>query len=266
MFELQRLGREKEFLLEEKRQLRDEKLLLLMLKMPAAVGSAAVSRMVSHAAHHAHGASAASAPLKRLRDGPPHSAPAGVFSWHLVSPMMNRRMGPAAAAVRIGSDTHVVVSGGYNGDVDENVQDMPPRHSFPALFHTTAQVATCEALLSNGQASPLHVSDMLVARAWHCAVACGGFLYVMGGADNAQRYLCSVERCSLHDGVGRTPTQPSGVWQPRAPMTCTRYGFAAVSLNGLIYCIGGYDGETWLDTVERYFPDRCTARHPSCRL
>lgn len=32
MFELQRLGREKEHLLEEKRQLRDEKLLLLMSK------------------------------------------------------------------------------------------------------------------------------------------------------------------------------------------------------------------------------------------
>jgi hypothetical protein len=190
MFELQRLGREKEFLLEEKRQLRDEKLLLLMLKMPAAVGSATVSRMISHAAQHAHGASAA---LKRPRDCPPHSAPAGVFSWHLVSPMMSRRMGPAAAAVRIGSDTHVVVSGGYNGDVDENVHAprlpplyfcnnlrmyMPRRPRFPAFFLTNAQVATCEALLSNGQASPLHVSDMLVARAWHCAVACGGFLYV----------------------------------------------------------------------------------------
>jgi hypothetical protein len=94
---------------------------------------------------------------------------------------------------------------------------------------------------------------MLAARAWHCSVACGGTLYVMGGADNAQRYLCSVERCSLHGGV----------WQPCAPMNSTRYGFAAVSLNGFIYCIGGYDGETWLDSVERYCPDRCMHKQPS---
>lgn len=88
---------------------------------------------------------------------------------------------------------------------------------------------------------------MHVARAWHCAVACGHHVYVMGGADNAQRYLSSVERCSVHDGK----------WLPCAPMTTTRYGFAAVALDGFIYCIGGYDGETWLPSVERYSPDRC---------
>ena len=97
---------------------------------------------------------------------------------------------------------------------------------------------------------------MLVARAWHCAVACGGCLYVMGGADNSQRYLCSTERCNMQDGQ----------WSPCAPMSNTRYGFAAVVLNGFIYCIGGYDGETWLDSVERYSPDRCmpSARESKC--
>jgi hypothetical protein len=70
----------------------------------------------------------------------------------------------------------------------------------------------------------------------------------MGGADNAQRYLCSTERCSMQDLK----------WTPCAPMSSTRYGFAAVTLNGFIYCIGGYDGETWLDSVARYSPHRCT--------
>jgi hypothetical protein len=94
---------------------------------------------------------------------------------------------------------------------------------------------------------------MHVARAWHCAVACGDLVYVMGGADNAQRYLSSVERCSVHDGK----------WLPCAPMTTTRYGFAAVALDGFIYCIGGYDGETWLSSVERYSADRCAPRLPT---
>ncbi len=75
----------------------------------------------------------------------------------------------------------------------------------------------------------------------------------MGGADNAQRYLSSVERCSVHDGK----------WLPCAPMTTTRYGFAAVALDGFIYCIGGYDGETWLSSVERYSADRCAPRLPT---
>ncbi len=74
-------------------------------------------------------------------------------------------------------------------------------------------------------------------------------MYVMGGADNSQRYLCSTERCNVQDGACQ--------WAACAPMSNPRYGFAAVALNGFIYCIGGYDGETWLDSVERYSPDRC---------
>jgi hypothetical protein len=87
---------------------------------------------------------------------------------------------------------------------------------------------------------------MRVARAWHCAVACEDHIYVMGGADNAQRYLCSVEKCRAEDGT----------WVTCAPMSTSRYGFSAVALHGFIYCIGGYDGETWLNSVERYDPAR----------
>ena len=120
MFELQRLAREKEHLLEEKRQLRDEKLLLLMSKVHAPVGSAYVSRMV---AQHSH--SHSDTPSSRKH--PRHEATLrvdvpGVFSWNLVTPLLKRRMGPAAAALRIASDTHVIITGGYNGDVNENVR------------------------------------------------------------------------------------------------------------------------------------------------
>jgi hypothetical protein len=244
LFELQRLGREKEFLLEEKRQLRDEKLLLLMAALPAHTGPSSISQLISKSAHNMGGLNEARS-SKRSRDGgAEHGTLSGLFSWHFVTPLSSRRMGPAAATVHIGHCAHIIITGGYNGDVDENVGMT---FCLLLFFVICRQVPTCEALLSNGQASPVQIGNMHVARAWHCAVACRDCLYVMGGADNAQRYLCSVERCTMHDLK----------WLPCAPMTTTRYGFAAVALHGLIYCIGGYDGETWLDSVERYSPDRC---------
>jgi len=230
MFELQRLGREKELLLEEKRQLRDERLLLLMSRLTAPVGSDSISRMISDKAQHNHGSNGTSMPKKHARaDGnrPLVLGCPGMFAWQYVTPLSSRRMGPAATAARVGSDTHIIITGGFNHASD-------------------ACVCSCEALLPDGQASPLRIGNMQVARAWHCAVACDGHIYVMGGSDNAQRYLCSVERCNLQDGN----------WLPCSPMSHTRYGFAAVALNGFIYCIGGYDGNTWVDSVERYSPRR----------
>jgi hypothetical protein len=123
MFELQRLAREKEHLLEEKRQLRDEKLLLLMSKVHAPVGSAYVSRMVAHAAQHSHTPSQAPPSRKHPRhEVTPRVDVPGVFSWNLVTPLLKRRMGPAAAVLRVASHTLVIVTGGYNGDVGENVR------------------------------------------------------------------------------------------------------------------------------------------------
>jgi hypothetical protein len=48
-------------------------------------------------------------------------AVSGLFAWQLVTPLSRRRMGPAAATLRIDDHDHVIVTGGYNGDVDENV-------------------------------------------------------------------------------------------------------------------------------------------------
>ena len=43
-------------------------------------------------------------------------------------------------------------------------------------------------------------------------------------------------------------------WQDMAPMDSSRRGLCALSLNGLIYAIGGHDGQQGLNTVERYDP------------
>ena len=43
-------------------------------------------------------------------------------------------------------------------------------------------------------------------------------------------------------------------WQDMAPMDSSRRGLCALSLNGLIYAIGGHDGQQGLKSVERYDP------------
>ena len=43
-------------------------------------------------------------------------------------------------------------------------------------------------------------------------------------------------------------------WQDMAPMDSSRRGLCALSLNGLVYAIGGHDGQQGLNTVERYDP------------
>ena len=43
-------------------------------------------------------------------------------------------------------------------------------------------------------------------------------------------------------------------WQDMAPMDSTRRGLSALSLNGLIYAIGGHNGQQGLNSVERYDP------------
>ena len=46
-------------------------------------------------------------------------------------------------------------------------------------------------------------------------------------------------------------------WQDVAPMSYSRWGLCAVSLNGLIYAIGGHDGRSrrGINVVERYDPN-----------
>ncbi|MCB0125471.1 MAG: hypothetical protein KDE31_31965, partial [Caldilineaceae bacterium] len=80
---------------------------------------------------------------------------------------------------------------------------------------------------------------MIYSRHAPAAVAHGDYLYVLGGAGNAE----STEYAALHaDGS-------VGSWQQSASMVKPRWYFAAVTANGYLYAIGG-DNETPA-TVER---------------
>lgn len=45
-----------------------------------------------------------------------------------------------------------------------------------------------------------------------------------------------------------------GQWYQGEPMPTPRSGHACVALNGLVYCIGGFNGVDWLNVVEAYDP------------
>ena len=66
----------------------------------------------------------------------------------------------------------------------------------------------------------------------------------------------TVEDCMyLFKKSGVTRYKPvCNLWEDLAPMDSSRRGLCASSLNGLIYAIGGHDGQEGLNSVERYDP------------
>ena len=54
----------------------------------------------------------------------------------------------------------------------------------------------------------------------------------------------------------------ANVWQPTTPMGTRRSCLGICAYDGLIYCVGGYDGASCLSSVERYDP--LTAMWTSC--
>jgi hypothetical protein len=74
------------------------------------------------------------------------------------------------------------------------------------------------------------VAPMPDARANHCAVSVGSFIYVMGGHD-ARGATASVLKFGCTQGT----------WSRVAPMPATRFLFAACAINGVIYVFGGVD-------------------------
>src|SRR4029077_10805469 len=93
----------------------------------------------------------------------------------------------------------------------------------------------------------------------HGCVGVNGILYVMGGWDGGF--------------VGRTHTlwaynPATGHWTVKSPMPTGRIAFAAVTVNGIIYAIGGEitanNGNQEIGTVEAYNPatDSWTTKAP----
>uniref|UniRef100_A0A8C5WRU6 Kelch like family member 18 n=1 Tax=Laticauda laticaudata TaxID=8630 RepID=A0A8C5WRU6_LATLA len=78
-----------------------------------------------------------------------------------------------------------------------------------------------------------------------CCTSIAGLIYAVGGLNSAGDSLNVVE---VFDPVANH-------WEKCQPMTTARSRVGVAVLNGLLYAIGGYDGQWRLSTVEVYNPE-----------
>mmetsp|Transcript_20542 Transcript_20542/g.57044 ORF Transcript_20542/g.57044 Transcript_20542/m.57044 type:complete len:450 (-) Transcript_20542:64-1413(-) len=69
-------------------------------------------------------------------------------------------------------------------------------------------------------------------------------VYVIGGKNDSQPALATVERFS----------PSTGEWRALPQMSVPRYGCAATALGGKLYVVGGHDGRNVLASAERFDP------------
>ena len=86
------------------------------------------------------------------------------------------------------------------------------------------------------------LADLQEARSMHCVVAYGNFLFVLGGRNNENGYLNTVERYNI----------ATDTWEYVKPMSVARAAFSACMLNGHLVVFGGRTTGKLLDSVERY--------------
>uniref|UniRef100_A0A4W4G7U8 BTB domain-containing protein n=1 Tax=Electrophorus electricus TaxID=8005 RepID=A0A4W4G7U8_ELEEL len=78
-----------------------------------------------------------------------------------------------------------------------------------------------------------------------CCTSITGLIYAVGGLNGAGDSLNVVE---VFDPVGNC-------WERCQPMSTARSRVGVAVVNGLLYAIGGYDGQSRLSTVEVYNPE-----------
>uniref|UniRef100_A0A2I3T1H2 Kelch like family member 18 n=1 Tax=Pan troglodytes TaxID=9598 RepID=A0A2I3T1H2_PANTR len=81
-----------------------------------------------------------------------------------------------------------------------------------------------------------------------CCTSIAGLIYAVGGLNSAGDSLNVVE---VFDPIANR-------WERCRPMTTARSRVGVAVVNGLLYAIGGYDGQLRLSTVEAYNPETDT--------
>ncbi|XP_060104082.1 kelch-like protein 18 isoform X1 [Heteronotia binoei] len=83
-----------------------------------------------------------------------------------------------------------------------------------------------------------------------CCTSIAGLIYAVGGLNSAAHFYAgdSLNVVEVFDPVANR-------WAQCQPMTTARSRVGVAVLNGLLYAIGGYDGQLRLSTVEVYSPE-----------
>ncbi|EAN33725.1 Kelch motif family protein [Theileria parva strain Muguga] len=85
-------------------------------------------------------------------------------------------------------------------------------------------------------------NPMATERMYFGSGVLNNFLYVFGGQNLDYKALCDVE---MYDRLRDT-------WQPAASLKQPRRNNAGAALDDRLFCVGGFDGMTILDSVESY--------------
>ncbi|KAF6099666.1 kelch like family member 18 [Phyllostomus discolor] len=86
-----------------------------------------------------------------------------------------------------------------------------------------------------------------------CCTSIAGLIYAVGGLNSAANFYAgdSLNVVEVFDPVANR-------WEKCRPMTTARSRVGVAVVNGLLYAIGGYDGQLRLSTVEVYNPETDT--------
>nr|XP_033787765.1 kelch-like protein 18 isoform X3 [Geotrypetes seraphini] len=83
-----------------------------------------------------------------------------------------------------------------------------------------------------------------------CCTSIAGLIYAVGGLNSAANFYAgdSLNVVEVFDPIANH-------WEKCQPMTTARSRVGVAVMNGLLYAIGGYDGQSRLSTVEVYNPE-----------
>ncbi|EDL77081.1 kelch-like 18 (Drosophila) (predicted), isoform CRA_b, partial [Rattus norvegicus] len=86
-----------------------------------------------------------------------------------------------------------------------------------------------------------------------CCTSIAGLIYAVGGLNSAANFYAgdSLNVVEVFDPIANR-------WEKCHPMTTARSRVGVAVVNGLLYAIGGYDGQLRLSTVEAYNPETDT--------
>uniref|UniRef100_A0A7S4RJK6 Uncharacterized protein n=1 Tax=Alexandrium monilatum TaxID=311494 RepID=A0A7S4RJK6_9DINO len=154
-------------------------------------------------------------------DAPSPRPAAGRGRWELLpGGMAEPRRSFAAAAIAVGGNAEIVVSGGTTLPIGQEGNGHAPHASAEALG------------LTGGGAVWRRLSPMAVPRAGHAAAALGGRIFVCGGSVGDGVGLATVE---CFDPAVEGPA----AWTSSTPMNVGRSCPAAAVLSGRLYVLGG---------------------------
>ncbi|NOY61787.1 MAG: hypothetical protein GXP10_01315 [Gammaproteobacteria bacterium] len=149
----------------------------------------------------------------------------GLGPWQTETEQLNL---PRRCAKVVALDGYLYAFGGFGGSLLDTVER--------ARIQTDGSLASWEIL-------PEHFT---IPRYIHAMAEAGGALYAVGGhSEEGGTGIADVESAILQTDGNLSQ------WHKSAPLNQGRYGLSALTHSGYVYALGGLNGATFSDAIER---------------